>query len=134
MWVPTLENCARELEANISRGFNRGDNLKTQWASGGYIWEISSTERISSQTIELSSRIHRRVVKVLLDRGSTGNYISDQVAHSFDLIVQAREGGERLTLADGSKVQTQGCVSFCLQCDKYNSEVITRGFPNIISN
>ena len=74
--------------------------------------EVSSTERIPSQTIELSGMIHRRPIRVLLDSGSTGNYISDQVARSFNLIVQAEEGTEQLTLADGSKVQAQGYVSF----------------------
>ena len=74
--------------------------------------EVSSTERIPSQTIELSGMIHRRPIRVLLDSGSTGNYISDQVARSFNLIVRAEEGTEQLTLADGSKVQAQGYVSF----------------------
>ena len=66
--------------------------------------EVSSTERISSHTIELSGRIHRTPIRVLLDRGSTGNYISDKIAHSFNLIIHAEEGSEQLTLADGSKV------------------------------
>ena len=66
--------------------------------------EVNSTERISSQTIELSGMIHRRPIRVLLDSGSTGNYISDQVAQSFNLMVQSEERSEQLTLADGSKV------------------------------
>ena len=66
--------------------------------------EVSSTERIPSQTIELSGMIHRRPLRVLLDSGSTGNYISDHVAHSFNLIVRFEEGTKPLTLADGSKV------------------------------
>ena len=93
--------------------------------------EVSSTERIPSQTIELSGMIHRRPIRVLLDSGSTGNYISDHVAHSFNLIVQSEEGTEQLTLADGSKVQAQGYVSFRLRCGQYNSEVIARVFPNM---
>ena len=93
--------------------------------------EVSSTKRIPSQTIELSDMIHRRPIKVLLDSGSTGNYISDHVAQSFNLIVQSEEGTEQLTLADGSKVQAQGYVSFRLWCGQYNSEVIARFFPNM---
>ena len=77
--------------------------------------EVSSTERIPSQTIELSGMIHRRPIRVLLDSGSTGNYISDQVAQSFNLIVQSEEGTEQLTLADGSKVQAQGYVFFSIE-------------------
>ena len=65
--------------------------------------EVSSTERIPSQTLELSGMIHRRPTRVLLDSGSTGNYISDHVAHSFNLIVKSEEGTDQLTLADGSK-------------------------------
>ena len=33
--------------------------------------EVSSTERIPSQTIELSNMIHKRSIRVLLDSGST---------------------------------------------------------------
>ena len=93
--------------------------------------EVRSTKRISSHTIELSSKIHRRPIRVLSDSGSTSNYISDKIAHSFNLIVNAEEGSEQLTLADGSKVQAKGYVSFRLQCSQFNSEVIARVFPNM---
>ena len=56
--------------------------------------EVSSTERIPSQTIELSGMIHKRPLRVLLDSGSTGHYISDHVAQSFNLIIQSEEGTE----------------------------------------
>ena len=56
--------------------------------------EVSSTKRIPSQTIELSSMVHRRPIRVLLDSGSIGNYMSDHVAQSLNLIVQSEEGTE----------------------------------------
>ena len=90
---------------------------------------VSSIERISSQTIELSSMIHRRPIRVLLDSGSTNNYISDQIAQSFNLIIQSEEGGEQLTLMDRSKLQAQGDVSVRLWCCQYNGEVIAQVFP-----
>ena len=46
--------------------------------------EVSSIERIPSHTIELSGMIHQRPLRVLLDSGSTSNYISDQVACAFN--------------------------------------------------
>ena len=49
--------------------------------------EISSTIRIPSQTIELSSPMHKNPICLLLDSGSIGNYISDQIVQDFDLIV-----------------------------------------------
>ena len=74
--------------------------------------EVSSTKRIHLQTIELLGMIHRRPIKILLDIGSTGNYISKKIAQSFNFIIQAEEQSEQLTLADGCKVQSHGYVSF----------------------
>ena len=68
--------------------------------------------RIPSQTIELSDHIHKKLICVLLDSRLTSDYISDQIAQDFDLIVNEEEGYEQLTLVDGSKVQAQGYVSF----------------------
>ena len=42
--------------------------------------EVSSTKRIPSQTIQLSGMIQRRPIRVFLESGSTGNYISDHIA------------------------------------------------------
>ena len=67
----------------------------------------------------------------MLDSGSTGNYVSDEVAHLFNLIIQAKEGSDQLTLTDGSKVQAQGYFSFRLRCGQYNSEVLTWVFPDM---
>ena len=53
--------------------------------------EISSTIRIPFQTIELLGRIHKKPIRELLDSGSTGNYISDQIAQDFNLIVNEQE-------------------------------------------
>ena len=66
---------------------------------------FNSAIRIPQGIIELSSRIHKKYVKVLVDSGSTGNYISDQIVRDFNLIVKKEEGYEELTLADGSKVK-----------------------------
>ena len=66
--------------------------------------KISSTVRIPSQTIELSGWICNRPIRVFLDSGSTGNYISDREAHLFNLMIQSEEGSEQLTLVDVSEV------------------------------
>ena len=67
----------------------------------------------------------------MLGSGFTSNYIIDQVARSFDLIIQLEEGSEQLTLVDGSKVQALGYISFWLQCGQYNNEVIALVFPKM---
>ena len=72
--------------------------------------EISSTIRIPSQTVEFLGGIHKKPIRVLLDSRSTGNYISDNIAHSFNLIVKQEEGYEKVTLTDGSKLQVKEYV------------------------
>ena len=67
--------------------------------------EVSSTETIVSQTIELLGWTRKRPIRVLLDSGSTSNYISDRQARSFNSIIQLEVGSEQPTLADGSKMK-----------------------------
>ena len=74
--------------------------------------KISSIVGILSQTIELSSRIHKKPICVVLGSGLIGQYIGDYIAQLFDIVVNEEEGYEQLTLVDGSKVQVQEYVSF----------------------
>ena len=132
MWVDPLQSATSAQQQVVTLGDStEGTTIRPIGPVEATPVEVSTTERIPSQTIELSGRIHRRPIRVLLDSGSTGNYISDQVARSFNLIVQSKEGIEQLTLADGSKIQVQGYVSFRLRCGQYNSEVFFRVFPNM---
>ena len=108
MWVPTSEGYICTTASSNSRGFNRGDSIRSIGPVEATPTEVSSIARMPLQTIALSSMIHGRPIRALLDSGSTGNYISDHVAQSFNLIVPFEEGTEQLTLADGSKVQAQG--------------------------
>ena len=45
---------------------------------------------------------------MLIDSGSTGNYLSARCQIALDLKVKPEEDFERLTLADGSEVHAQG--------------------------
>ena len=47
--------------------------------------EIVSAVRLRGSVIELSSRVKERPVKVLLDSGTTGNFISDAMATALKL-------------------------------------------------
>ena len=60
--------------------------------------------------IELSSRVKERLVKVFLDSGMTGNFISDAMAAALKLKITSDVDFQDLTLADGSKVWTAGYV------------------------
>ena len=68
---------------------------------------------------------------MLVDWGSTGNYISAQCQAGLDLEVQPERDFERLILADGSEVHAQGYVRFVLHCGDYNCKILAWVFPNL---
>ena len=87
------------------KGFGRGMTTRPEGSMEFVPTEISFSVRIPSQTIEFLGCIHKKPIYVLLDIGSTGNYISDKIVQSFNLISQQEEGYEYLTFVVGSKVQ-----------------------------
>ena len=84
--------------------------------------EIISTVIIPSPKIELLGWIRRRHIRVLWDSESTGNYISDHVAHSFNIIIAVEEGNDQLTLANGERCKRKGTSPF--NCDVVNIKVM----------
>ena len=68
---------------------------------------------------------------MLVDSGSTSNYISAQCQAGLDLEVQLERDFECLTLADGSEVHPQGYVRFVLHCGDYNCKIFACVFPNL---
>ena len=81
--------------------------------------------------MELAGKVHNHPVKVLLDSGATGNFISDNVVNSLQLQIVPEAQNEELTLADGSVVKADGYVQFKLCCRDYSGEIIARVFPNL---
>ena len=61
----------------------------------------------------------------LLDYGSTRNFLSDQGCTALELQPQKEEKAEKLTLADGSEVMTEGRVQVTLRCGEYKEQFMT---------
>ena len=85
---------------------------------------ISSAVRIWGSVLELAGKVKGRPVKVLIDSGATGNFISDHIVTALDLQVVPEAQHEELTLADGSVVKAAGFVQFWLRCGEYNGRII----------
>ena len=68
---------------------------------------------------------------MLIDLGSTGNYLSAQCQTALDLKVKPEEDFERLTLVDGSEVCAQGYAQFVLHCGDYKTKIRAWVFPNL---
>ena len=92
---------------------------------------ISSAVRIHGNVLELAGRVRGVSTRVLLDSGSTGNFISTQFLTAVGLPVQPDPEWEEITLADGSKLRTEGRVQFQLRCGGYKGKILARVFPNL---
>ena len=92
---------------------------------------ISSVVRIRGTVVALAGRVRGRSLRVLIDSGSTGNYISARCQTELELEVKPERDFERLTLADGTEVHAQGYVQFVLRCGGYCSKILARVFPNL---
>ena len=93
--------------------------------------EIVSAVQLRGSVIELSSRVKERLVKVLLDSGATGNFISDAMAIALKLKITSDVDFQDLMLTDGSKVWTVGYVQFTMNCGSYKGKIIAKVFPNL---
>ena len=96
-------------------------------------WGLDSTSRTQRKTLELAGRIGKKPLKVLIDSGSTGNYISAQECAARGLRIDPRRACEReeLRMANGSVVQTMGSVKILLKCGAYHGVVEARVFPGL---
>ena len=71
---------------------------------------ISLVARIWGTMIALARRVRGRSLPILIDLGSTSNYLSARCQTALEFEVKPKEGFERLTLADGSEVHAQAYV------------------------
>ena len=92
-------------------GVAAGESHSESPRQGGPVDEdIVSTVRIQGRVLELTSTVQKRPVKMLLDSGATGNFISNAMVTALGLQVQEGDDFHELTLADGTVVPTAGYV------------------------
>ena len=91
----------------------------------------SSSKTQRRRTLELAARIGRRPLRVLVDSGSTGNYIDARECAARRMKIEAEEKPEELKMADGTVVKTEGRVQLKLKCGGYRGDISARVFPNM---
>ena len=72
------------------------------------VWSMDSSSKTPRRTLELARRIGKRPVRMLIDSGATGNYVSAQECAARKIKIEKEKNGKELTMADGSKVKTIG--------------------------
>ena len=75
---------------------------------------VSSAVQLHGNMLKLAGRIQNYPTRVLLDSGLTSNFISTQFVAAVGLQVQSNLDWQEITLADGSKLKTEGQVQFTL--------------------
>ena len=90
-----------------------------------------SVIRFQGRVLELSISVQKCPVKMLLDSGATGNFVSDAMVTALGLPVQEEEDLHELTLADGTVVLIVGYVQFVMNCGDYKGRIVAKVFPNL---
>ena len=72
------------------------------------VWSMDSSSKTLRTTLELVGWIGKRLVRMLIDSGATGNYVSAQECIVRKIKIEKEKNGKELTMDDGSKVKTLG--------------------------
>ena len=91
----------------------------------------SSSKTQSRIRLELAARIGWRPLCVLVNSGSTSNYIDVRECAARGIKIEAKEKPEELKMADGTVVKTKGRVQLKFKCGGYRGNISARVFPNM---
>ena len=91
--------------------------------------EIVLAIRLRKLVIELSSQMKERPMKLLLDSGVIGNFISDMMATTLELKIISNMDFQDLTLANGPLVCIAGYVQFTMNYGGCEGKSSPRYFP-----
>ena len=81
--------------------------------------------------IELAGQVNKQLVKVLVNSGATGNFITDHLVDTWQFPMELETQYQDLKLEDGSTVQATRQVQVNLQCGDYRTKITARVFPNL---
>ena len=95
------------------------------------VWGIASAGRTPRKMLELAGRIGSKSWSLLIDSGSTGNYISANVCTVNKLEIEEDPYPDQLTMADGSQVKTMGRVQVNIKSGGYKGIVQAKVFPGL---
>ena len=95
------------------------------------VYGVGTGVRTHKGTLELAGRIGSKSWRLLIDSGSTGNYISTQVCTDHNLRVEKDPTPDQLTMADGTQTKTAGKVQVKFKCGGYRGSVEAKVFPGL---
>ena len=78
------------------------------------------------RTFKLPTSIGHRPMCVLVDSGSTGNYIDARECAARGIKIEAEDQVEEFKRADATMVNTEGRVLFTMKCGGYRGQISAR--------
>ena len=91
----------------------------------------SSSRTPKQRTLELAARIGRGPMCVLVDSGSTGNYIDTRECATRRIKIEAKGQAEELKMADGTVIKIEERVQVVFKCGGYRGQTSPQVFPNM---
>ena len=82
------------------------------------VWGLAAAQR-THKTFELAGKIGKRPVSILLDSGSTGNFVDARMCTAMGIKVERDQHPEELQMADGTTIKIEGKVQIQLQFGGY---------------
>ena len=70
-------------------------------------------------------------MRILVDFGSTSNYIDARECTARRIKIEAKDQSEKPKMADGTMVETEGRIQFVLKCGGYRGQISAWVFPNM---
>ena len=95
------------------------------------VWGIASAGHVPRRTLELAGRIGSKSWSLLIDSGSTGNYIAADVCTAGRIKIEKDPHPDQLTMADGTQVETTGRVQVTIRSGGYKEIVQAKVFPGL---
>ena len=95
------------------------------------VWSMDSSSKTPRRTLELAGRIGKRPVRMLIDSGAIGNYISAQECTARKIKIEKEKNGKELRMIDGSKVKTISRLRLNVRCGGYHGIVEARVLPEM---
>ena len=91
----------------------------------------STVEQMNENVVSIIGKVRNHQLEAMIDFGSTGNFVSLRFIEQCGLKIENYQNF--LTLADGTRLTTQGIVKFNFNCGVLKNQITAQIFPGMIN-
>ena len=86
---------------------------------------------MNENVVSIIGKVGNHQLEAMIDSGSTGNFVSLRFVEQCGL--KSENHQDFLTLADGTRLTTQGIVKFNFNCGVLKNQITAQIFPGMIN-